>query len=124
MRIGEAAQAAGLTAKQVRFYDDAGVIRAPQRRENNYRDFAPGDVERLVLVRRLRELDLPLDEVRQIVRFCFDGRCDLMNASLRDALLRHRDALRRRALDLRALDDDFDTLLKRLDEQQLGPDEV
>lgn len=124
MRIGRAAQAAGLTAKQVRFYDDAGVIRAPQRRDNNYRDFAPADVERLVLVRRLRELDLPLDEVREIVRFCFDGRCDLMNASLREALLRHRNTLLLRARDMRALDAAFGTLLERLDQQQLGPHEV
>jgi MerR family copper efflux transcriptional regulator len=124
MRISEAARAAGLTAKQVRFYDDRGVIRRPARARNGYRDFSPHEVDRLVLVRRLRELDLPLDEVREIAAFCFDGRCDLMNARLREVLLARRTEVDRRRAELDELAANFDTLLARLDAAQLAARDV
>lgn len=124
MKIGEAARAAGLTAKQVRFYDDTGVIRRPLRAANGYRDFSAGEVERLVLVRRLRELDLPLLEIRDIVAFCFEGRCDLMNERLRETLLAHRAELDRRRRELDGLAGQFDDLLDRLTAGELRPTEV
>ncbi len=124
MRVGEAARAAGLTAKQVRFYDEQGVIRSPARRPNGYRDFSPAEVDRLVLVRRLRELDLPLDEVREIASFCFEGRCDLMNARLREVLLARRTEVDRRRAELDRVAADFDRLLARLDAAQLTAREV
>ena len=124
MKIGEAARTAGLTAKQVRSYDDTGVIRRPSRAANGYRDFSPGQVERLVLVRRLRELDLPLQEIRDIVSFCFEGRCDLMNERLRETLLAHRAELDRRRRELDGLAGQFDDLLDRLTGGELRPTEV
>ena len=124
MKIGDAARAAGLTAKQVRFYDDSGVIRRPLRTANGYRDFSPGQVERLVLVRRLRELDLPLQEIRDIASFCFEGRCDLMNERLRETLLARQADLDRRRRELDALAGQFDDLLDRLTAGELRPTEV
>lgn len=114
MKIGAAARAAGLTAKQVRHYDDSGVTRRAARTPTGYRDFNLGEVERLVLVRRLRELDLSLDEIRQIVGFCFGGHCDLMNVRLREAIVAHRNELDRRRSELDRLAGQFDDLLARL----------
>lgn len=124
MKIGKAARAAGLTAKQVRFYDETGVIRRPSRAANGYRDFSPGEVERLVLVRRLRELDLPLHEIRDIASFCFEGRCDLMNERLHETLLASRADLDCRRRELDALAGQFDDLLDRLTGGELRPTEV
>ena len=109
---------------QVRFYDDTGVIRRSSRAANGYRDFSPGEVERLVLVRRLRELDLPLHEIRDIASFCFEGRCDLMNERLRATLLARRADLDRRCRELDALAGQFDDLLARLTTGELRPTEV
>ena len=39
MKIGDVAEASGLTAKTIRYYEDIGLIR-PLRGENGYRDFA------------------------------------------------------------------------------------
>ncbi len=100
------------------------MIRRPSRAANGYRDFSPGEVERLVLVRRLRELDLPLHEIRDIVSFCFEGRCDLMNERLRETLLARRSDLDRRRRDLDALAGQFDDLLERLSAGELRPTEV
>lgn len=124
MKIGDAARAAGLTAKQVRFYDETGVIRRPQRAANGYRDFTPAEVERLVLVRRLRALDLPLDEIREIVAFCFEGRCDLMNERLREVLSVRRAEVDQRRRELDRLAGQFDDLLDRLGAAELRPTEV
>ena len=100
------------------------MIRRPLRTANGYRDFSPDQVERLVLVRRLRELDLPLQEIRDIVSFCFEGRCDLMNERLRETLLAHRAELDRRRRELDGLAGQFDDLLDRLTGGELRPTEV
>jgi len=40
MRIGEAAAAAGMTTKTLRFYEDRGLLPPAERASNGYRDYA------------------------------------------------------------------------------------
>lgn len=63
MRIGEVAQAAGVTIDTVRFYERRGVLPPPARRPSGYRDYSPGIVERLRLARQLQAVGLTLDEI-------------------------------------------------------------
>ncbi|HEY1156834.1 MAG TPA: MerR family DNA-binding transcriptional regulator, partial [Arthrobacter sp.] len=39
MRIGEAAAAAGMTTKTLRFYENSGLLPAAKRSSNGYRDY-------------------------------------------------------------------------------------
>ena len=41
MRIGELAVASGTTTKTLRFYEEAGLLPAPERTANGYRDYTP-----------------------------------------------------------------------------------
>ena len=52
MRIGEAAAAAGMTTKTLRFYEDSGLLPAAKRSSNGYRDYHDDSVARLVRSRR------------------------------------------------------------------------
>ena len=58
----------GLTPSALRFYDDCGLLRpAEVDDQNGYRYYSPDQEPRAVLLRDLREIDLPLAEVRVVL---------------------------------------------------------
>ncbi|WP_420833731.1 MerR family transcriptional regulator, partial [Streptomyces sudanensis] len=67
MRIGEIARLAGVSTRAVRHYHHIGLLPEPPRRGNGYREYALRDAVLLVRVRRLTELGLSLDEVRDVL---------------------------------------------------------
>ena len=68
MRIGEAAEAAGLTAKTLRFYEGRGLLPEPDRSANGYRDYGKETVTRLEFIRRSRTAGLTLNQISEILR--------------------------------------------------------
>ncbi|WP_229795962.1 DNA polymerase III subunit beta family protein, partial [Saccharothrix coeruleofusca] len=71
LTIGAFARASGLTASALRFYADVGLLRpATVDDSSGYRYYAPEQVDRAVLVRRLREIDMPLESIAEVL----DGR--------------------------------------------------
>lgn len=67
MRIGEIAALVGITARAVRHYHHVGLLPEPRRRANGYRDYTLRDAVLLARIRRLTELGLGLDEVRDVL---------------------------------------------------------
>jgi MerR family copper efflux transcriptional regulator len=67
MRIGEAAAAAGMTTKTLRFYEDSGLLPAAKRSSNGYRDYTEDSVARLEFIRRGRAAGLALTQIREIL---------------------------------------------------------
>ncbi|MEV5442169.1 MerR family transcriptional regulator [Streptomyces sp. NPDC052644] len=67
MRIGEIARLAGVSTRAVRHYHRVGLLPEPPRLANGYREYALRDAVLLVRVRRLTELGLSLDEVRDVL---------------------------------------------------------
>ncbi|GAA2755208.1 zinc-binding dehydrogenase [Actinopolymorpha rutila] len=64
MRIGDAAAAAGTTARALRFYEQRGLLPAPTRTMAGYREYTSRDVSRVRLVRELLALGLTVEDVR------------------------------------------------------------
>jgi DNA-binding transcriptional MerR regulator len=67
MKIQELAQKAGVSAKTIRYYEEIGILPAPARAENNYREYGEQDMNRLRLVAGARRLDLSLDDIQEII---------------------------------------------------------
>jgi DNA-binding transcriptional MerR regulator len=67
MRIGELAEAVGVSTRAVRHYHRIGLLPEPPRRVNGYRTYGVRDVLRLARVRRLTELGLSLDEAADVL---------------------------------------------------------
>ncbi|WP_030723502.1 MerR family transcriptional regulator [Streptomyces sp. NRRL F-2580] len=67
MRIGEIAAVVGVTTRAIRHYHHVGLLPEPERRPNQYRDYSVRDAVLLARVRRLTELGLSLDEVRDVL---------------------------------------------------------
>lgn len=75
MNIASAARESGLTTDTIRYYERSGVLPRPTRRPNGYRDYDEAHVAALKLAHGLREVEMPLDEVREIVRVAHDATC-------------------------------------------------
>lgn len=67
MRIGEVAEASGTTTKTLRFYEKVGLLPAPERTANGYRDYAPEILARLDFIRRSRTAGLTLAQIREVL---------------------------------------------------------
>ncbi|MGX5359851.1 MerR family transcriptional regulator [Kocuria sp. KH4] len=52
MRIGELAEATGVSARSLRYYEDQGLLRA-HRTPAGHRRYTPGDVDRVVQIQQL-----------------------------------------------------------------------
>ena len=102
MRIAELARRAGVAASAVRWYEQAGVLPSPARRENGYRDYGDGDLARLRLVVSLRRLGLGPGDAGRLARVCLDrGEIDRDLAPL---LAEQRAAIDRQRADLARLE--------------------
>lgn len=83
MTVKELEERTGLSRANIRYYEQEGLL-SPQRRDNGYRDYSGDDLTTLLRIKLLRQLDVPLEEIRQLVR---DG------ASLGALMARRADAL-------------------------------
>src|SRR5690348_12808084 len=63
LRIGELAELAGTTPRAIRHYHKLGLLTEPERDESGYRRYGPQHLVRLVRIRRLRSVDMPLEEI-------------------------------------------------------------
>lgn len=67
LRIGELAARTQLTAPTIRYYEQIGLLPGGPRPPRSHRIYTEADVERLELVRRLRDLlGVSLDELQEI----------------------------------------------------------
>jgi DNA-binding transcriptional MerR regulator len=63
LRIGQLAGRTGVSAKTLRFYDDAGVLVASTRSPAGYRLYDPGVAAQVELVRAGQAAGMRLDEI-------------------------------------------------------------
>ena len=68
IRIGEVAERVGTTPRTIRYYEEIGLLPGGQRRKGSQRVYDDDDVERLLELKRLRDLlNVSLDELKQLV---------------------------------------------------------
>lgn len=66
MKINEVEQQVGVSKKNIRFYEQQGLLHPKRNSENGYREYNETDVLRLKKIKLLRKLSLPIDEIRRI----------------------------------------------------------
>lgn len=67
MKIKQAAEKSGLTPRNIRFYEESGLI-GVGREENGYREYNDQDIVRLKQIRVLRELGIGIEDIRSYFR--------------------------------------------------------
>lgn len=95
MRIGELGQAAGVDVETIRHYEKIGLLSAPVREANGYRNYDAEHVERLAFIRHCRALDMPLVEVKRLLDFVAhpEADCGDINRLIEEQLGRVRERL-------------------------------
>lgn len=73
MKIGDLSRDIGLSIQTIRFYEKEGLIGVPERTEGRFRLFSSAQRSRLILIKTLRTLGLPLEDVRSVISVC-EGR--------------------------------------------------
>lgn len=67
MRIGELADAAGVTTKTLRFYEARGLLPPPERTASGYRAYGPEVLDRLSFIRDAQSAGLTLAEISSVL---------------------------------------------------------
>ena len=110
MRIGQLAEATGLSRDALRFYERRGLLTS-QRAPNGYRTYPAEAAQWLRYVRTAQSLGFTLAEIEADLPLITEGAAP--PEALRDALRRKLDDITRRVDGLTALRDE---LARRLDE--------
>ncbi|MDC7280712.1 MULTISPECIES: MerR family transcriptional regulator [Pseudobutyrivibrio] len=66
MKINQVEELVGITKKNIRFYEEQGLICPDRDRNNGYREYNLDDVKKLNQIKLLRRLEVPIDEIRKI----------------------------------------------------------
>ncbi|GGY16391.1 MerR family transcriptional regulator [Massilia dura] len=87
MRIGDIAQATGISRDTLRFYEKRGLLRA-RRSSNGYRDYPPEAVQWLTYIRTAQSLGFTLAEIEADLPLLADpgASSDALRAALRAKL--------------------------------------
>jgi hypothetical protein len=67
MNIGQAAEASGVSAKMLRYYEVHRPHPKAGRTEAGYRTYGEADVNTLRFIRRARDLGLPIERIKLLV---------------------------------------------------------
>lgn len=67
VKINEVEALAGIPKKNIRFYEEQGLLTPRRNADNGYRDYGDSEVETLRQIRLLRKLGVPIEEIRHIL---------------------------------------------------------
>lgn len=73
MRIGEVADASGVSTKTIRYYESIGLLDEPRRTESGYRDYGADTIDRLRFVRDAQATGLTLAEIASVLELKHAG---------------------------------------------------
>lgn len=66
MKINEVEAQVGITKKNIRFYEEQGLLSPRRSSENGYRDYSDKEVNVLRQIKLMRKLGVPLEEIRRM----------------------------------------------------------
>lgn len=72
LSIGQLAKRSRVHVETIRYYERRGLIPAPARHYSGYRQYSPGDVRRVLFIKRAQRLGFTLKEVSELLHLKVD----------------------------------------------------
>ncbi len=67
MNIGQAAEAAGVNAKMIRYYESISLISEANRTDSGYRQYTEKDIQTLRFIKRSRDLGFSIERIKTLL---------------------------------------------------------
>lgn len=103
MTTHEVEEMLSITKKTLIYYENEGLVK-PVRDGNNYRNYSQEDVSKIKFILLLREMDVTIEEIKQIIND---------KKSIRDVLENKKDMIKKQHLDLENIDERINNYIKR-----------
>jgi MerR family mercuric resistance operon transcriptional regulator len=100
--IGEASRQSGVGIEAIRFYEREGIVPKPERAPNNRRLYSAGDVGRLRLLKKCRDLGFPLADAKTLLNLSENHDVDCQ--SVKEMAEIHTSNVREKIVELRKLE--------------------
>jgi DNA-binding transcriptional MerR regulator len=100
LTIGQVAETIGVSTHTLRYYEQAGLIRAVGRTQAGHRLYSPADLDWLLFVMRLKATGMPIAGMQAFAALRAQGEPTM--AARRDLLAAHRDAVLARIAELQS----------------------
>lgn len=71
--IRDVCRITGLSSSAIRYYDSQNLLGQVERRSNNYRVFGEKDIEKLLFIKKARDLGFELEEIKEILALKDNG---------------------------------------------------
>lgn len=91
MNISEFADATGLAAHTLRYYEKIGLIRSIKRDVSGHRSYSKHDVDWVAFICRLKQTNMPLKQIQEYAELREQG--STTNQARRELLAQHATAL-------------------------------
>ena len=62
--IKEAEEQTGISRANIRYYEKMGLLQPKRNEKNGYREYRPEDIKRILQIKILRKLDVPIEEIK------------------------------------------------------------
>lgn len=118
MKISQLAKLTDVASKTIRYYEDIGLLPEAYRNDSGYREYGVSDIERLVFIRRCRELQIPLEQIKTLIAVQLDQKSSCQEVD--DLIEQQLDKVRKTIAELTLLEQTLHTLATSCPNDKVG----
>lgn len=115
MRISELAEAAGVPASTVRYYERVGLMGLPDRTASGYRDYGEDAATRLLFIARARRLGLSCEQITALLPVWAGTNCSAAHDRVARLIEEKQAEIAHRVADLKQFSAQLDTVRATLE---------
>ncbi len=109
--IGKLSSITNVNIETIRYYEKKNILPSPPRTQSGYRIYSQEHVQRLIFIRKSRELGFSINEIRTLLNM-IDGN-NLTCAQVKKITLRHIDEIHRKIKDLQKFAHDLEIIASK-----------
>jgi DNA-binding transcriptional MerR regulator len=115
VRISELAEAAGVPASTVRYYERVGLMGLPDRTASGYRDYGEDAAARLLFITRARRLGLSCEQITALIPVWAGTNCSAAHDRVARLIEEKQAEIAHRVADLKQFSAQLDTVRATLE---------